>query len=110
MIELRAQQVIIDTPRLGSEPFIAVVVQRIIFDANGDITQTINRERMLNSSFANRAMETYPIVDPVPSADGMISVAGIGFGIEEAVRAWILQEYPEAYLENDRVLIDDTNS
>lgn len=114
IIELRAQQVIIETPRLGAEPFIAVVIQRVIFDADGVIAQTINRERMLNSSLSSRALKIYTVRDPVIGEhhdnNCLISIAGIGAAIEDAVRAWILEEYPESYLKDNRVLIDDGNS
>lgn len=110
LTELRAQQVIIETPRLGSEPFISVVIQRVTFKDDGTIAQTINRERMLTSSLAKRALEICPIVDPINPPENFISVVGVGIAIEYAVRSWIHAEYPESYIEGDRVLIDDNNS
>jgi hypothetical protein len=110
MIELRAQQVLIDTPRLGAPPFAAIWIQRVIFDSDGKITQTINKERMINKSIMAVGTEVIPNTDPVIQSADMISVAGVGIAIEKVARSWILEAYPEAYLEGDRVLIDDNNS
>ena len=110
MIELRVQQVIIDTPRLESVPFVAVVVQRIVFDKDGNITQTINRERMINKSFANIAMDIITYSDPVIQDTGKSSCMGIGRAIENIARSWVLEAYPESYLDKHRVLINDDNS
>jgi hypothetical protein len=109
MIELRAQQILIETPRIGAEPFMSIVIQRVVFGADGNIIQTINREKRLISSLSKKMLETYPLHDPVPTPEKHISVAGVGFCIEQIVRAWILETYPESYLKDDRVLIDDHN-
>lgn len=86
-------------------PFISVVVQRVITDVDGNIAQVINRERMLTSSLEERGLNSYPIIDPVPVPDSHISVAGIGVGIEQAVRHWIVEAYPGAYLEGTKVYL-----
>ena len=109
MIELRAQQIIIDTPKLGVQPFIQVTVQRVVFDNDGAVTQTISRERTINKQLSKVATEVYEYSDPVTQESEHISIAGLANAIERSVRTWILEEYPEAYFKGNRVLIDDNH-
>lgn len=106
MIELRASQVTIDTPRLGAMPFVAVWVQRLIHDEAGNVIQTINREKMINRSLGSIAVDIYQYSDPVTQNSGYISGAGLGSAITVAVRHWILEEYPEASYIGGKVVLE----
>lgn len=105
MIELRAQQIIIDTPRIDAVPFIAIVVQRLIYNNEGALIQTINREKMINRSLTKVATHLYLYTDPVIQSFDTISGAGLGDAITYAARQWILEEYPEAELIDGRVIL-----
>lgn len=109
MIELRAQQIIIDAPRADAEPFIAIVVQRLVHDDSGAIVQTINREKMINRVLSKVATDLYAYVDPVTQSYVNISGAGLGSAITVAARQWILEEYSEAQLIDGRVILDGNN-
>jgi hypothetical protein len=109
MIELRVQQIVIDVPTVESIPFVAVVVQRLIYDENDKLIQTINREKMINRSLMSVAMNTYSYEDPFPSEKNQISGAGLASAIRVAARSWVLEEYPGSTLIDGRVILDAGN-
>lgn len=111
-VELRAQQVVIDAPRKDRVPFVAITVQRLIYNDDGDIIQRINRERVINRSLESVAMQQYPYNDPVTGGcTENISGAGLGVAISSAVAQWMIEEHQHegAELINGQVILNGGN-
>ena len=109
MIELRAQQIIIDQPRLDSVPFVAIVVQRIVYDTDGNVTQIINREKVINRALPKVYTEQHHYHEPFAVEPEHISCAGLASALLHTARAWIMEEYPSSSMVDHRVVMDGNN-
>lgn len=109
MIEIRAQQVIIDQPRKDSMPFVNIVVQRIIYNEDGSINQIIDRERTINKPLLEFASELYHFEEMFPVSSNEISGYGLASAIRGAVVGWLLKEYQDFELINGQVVKDASN-
>jgi len=74
---LRTQQLYIDLPTPGSEPWLNIIVQYVEMDADYKPINVVDRWGQVNARVATMAANAYPLVDPVPVPDGMISGAAI---------------------------------
>lgn len=112
VVELRAQQIVIDAPRRDRDPFVAITVQRLIWsDDKTEIIQRINREKVINRALSSVATTVYPYYDLVTDKVNTISGAGLGVAIASAVSFWIMEEYAAegAHLVNGQVFLDGNN-
>lgn len=112
MIELRAQQIVIDAPRRDRDPFVAIIVQRIIYNLDNSVKQRINREKVINRALTSVATQLYPYNDPVTGGcTENISGAGLGIAISSAAAQWIIEEYQaeNAVLIDGRVILNGGN-
>ena len=106
--KLRTQQIIIDIPKSSAEPWFTMVVQRIYKDDEGNITQIVGREKQINRRFTKVMLETATISDPVTGYEGTISVAGAAQLLTSLISTWLLEEYPNATLNDTNDVIDGT--
>ena len=90
---LRSQQIIIDLPRMSSEPWIHITVQRVEMDDNRNIINTIDRWGEIHRQLFSINSEIYDFQDPLAPGDGQISALGLAGAITAAAVAWIVQEY-----------------
>jgi len=91
---LRAQQIVIDMPVAGQEPWISVVLQDVQMDANGGVVQTVDRVGIIHRPLSKVAAEINTITDPVlQGPDKKVTVAGTAALIKSAVIRWIGEDY-----------------
>lgn len=89
---LRTQQIVIDLPKRGAEPWMQVVVQQV--DLEGEtVVNTVDRWNQFSVRVAAVAGSLYPLVDPVQPPAGLISNAGIVQSIGLSVIDMIIQRY-----------------
>jgi len=91
---LRAQQIIIDMPHKGQEPWITIILQDVTLDSSGAVTQTIDRVGMIHRPMSKVVAEVNAFTDPVlKGKTKKVSVAGIAEAIRVAVVRWIGEDY-----------------
>jgi len=91
---LRAQQIIIDMPVAGQEPWISVVLQDVQTDANGVVIQTVDRVGIIHRPLSKVAAEIDSVIDPVLGGRSKkLTVAGTAALIKSAVVRWIGEDY-----------------
>jgi len=91
---LRAQQIIIDIPNKGQEPWITVVLQDVKEDAAGNVVQTVNRVGMIHRPLSKVAKEIVVHDDPIANTKNVrTSVLGLSLAIRSAVLKWIDEDY-----------------
>lgn len=90
---LRTQQLYIDLPTPGSEPWLNIIVQYVEMDDNFKPMNVVDRWGTVNVQVRNVAMNTYPNLDPVPVPAGMISGAGIAQALTLAAIDLIINKY-----------------
>ena len=91
---LRTQQLYIDLPTPGSEPWLNIIVQYV--EMNDELTKALNvvdRWGQVNAQVSAMAMNAYPNADPVPVPAGMISGAGIAQALTVAAIELIVDKY-----------------
>jgi hypothetical protein len=90
---LRTQQLYIDLPTPGSEPWLNIIVQYVEMDDNYKPLNVVDRWGQVNVRVATVALNTYPNADPVPVPQGMISGAGIAQALTMAAIELIISKY-----------------
>ena len=105
-VQVRVHQIVIDTPRTESDPFISLMVQKKFINDEGEVTQTINRERQLYRQVSKTAAETIEFFDPVTQQSHVVSVAGIGMALESIVAKWLAEDHDSIVDENGKVWVD----
>jgi len=90
---LRTQQLYIDLPTPGSEPWLNIIVQYVEMDNDYKPINVVDRWGQVNARVATMAMNAYPNADPVPVPDGMISGAGIAQALTMAAIELIVSKY-----------------
>lgn len=92
-VKLRAQQIIIDTPKEGEDIWIHVAVQRIEKDDEGNTLNVSPRAEFIHKSMNDFVTSIYHLDDPVLGTDISISGAGVQMGITDAVLTWIADAF-----------------
>lgn len=91
---LRTQQIYIDLPTPGAEPWINLIIQRVeVSDDYQQVHNTVDRWGQVSARMGAIAMRTYPLVDPVHPPAGTISAAGIAEALTLAAIDLIIEKY-----------------
>ena len=93
--QIRVHQIVIDSPRTELPPFVSMMVQRKIYDDDGNVSQIINRERQLNRRIDKVAFEMVTFTDPITQQSVTISIAGLGGALEATVAKWMAEDYAD---------------
>lgn len=104
--QVRVPQIVIDVPKSSSDPFIMMPVQRIVYDAQGNVTQTIPRSDRLYRQISKVATEMVTFTDPVTQQEITISAAGAGAAITGFVAKWLAEHYDSTVDAQHRVMVD----
>jgi len=96
MVVLRTQQITVDLPTIGADPWINVVVQRLEVDDNFVPKNTIDRWGQFNVCVPKVLGKVYPLIDSL-APDGTISVLGIINSMYAAIIDMIIERYGGAY-------------
>jgi hypothetical protein len=99
--KLRAQKIILDMPREGHPVWANIVIQVCVKDDDYETIQVVDRRYQINRIFGDFAASMVTFTDPVTGQQITLSGAGVGQGISELVRGWMLAELPGAVV-NDR--------
>jgi hypothetical protein len=99
--KLRAQKITLDMPREGQPVWADIVIQVCVKDDDYETIQVIDRRYKINRTFDDFAGSLVTFTDPVTGQQITLSGAGVGQGISELVRGWMLDELPGAVV-NDR--------
>jgi len=94
---LRTQQLFIDLPTPGSEPWVNIIVQRVEYDDQLQPMNVVDRWGQVNARLSSIALNPYPLNDPVQPAAGMISAAGIAEALTMAAIDLIIKKYGGRY-------------
>lgn len=90
---LRTQQLYIDMPVPGAEPWVNLIIQRVEMDDSYKVLNVVDRWGQVNARLSVIATQVYPLADPVPCPPGNISVAGIASALTTAAIDLIVQKY-----------------
>jgi len=90
---LRTQQLYIDLPTPGSEPWLNIIVQYVEMDDNYKPLNVVDRWGQVNARVMSLVTNAYPNNDPVPVPAGMISGAGITQALTMAAIELIVGKY-----------------
>jgi len=90
---LRTQQLYIDLPTPGSEPWLNIIVQYVDMDDEFTPKNIVDRWGVVNCQVSTVAMNVYPNADPVSVPQGMISGAGIAQALTMAAIEMIIAKY-----------------
>ena len=92
-----------EIPRLGSEPWIHITVQRLAV-VDGEITDVVDRWGSVHKKLSDVALEHHEFSDPVPRPDNTISVAGMAIAIEHVAKDWIADKYSATVVDGEVIL------
>lgn len=92
-VRLRTQQVYIDRPVPTSEDWLRVIIQRVEMDDDGNTLNLVDRWGQVNVKLSTIFGRVFDYIDPVPSQEGQISVAGTGSAITAIVTDLIIEKY-----------------
>lgn len=101
MDKLRAQQVVIDTPQEGGNIWINTVIQKLIKNEEGEITQRIDRAYETHRSLSEVFEETKTIMDPVTGQRLTVSGAGAAMIVKAFVLSWMQEDHGGNILKDD---------
>lgn len=90
---LRTQQLYIDLPKPGAEPWLNIIVQYVEADDDYKPMNVVDRWGTVNAQVSSMAMNVYPLNDPVPVPAGSISGGGIVNSLSVAVIGLIIAKY-----------------
>lgn len=91
---IRIQQIIIDIPKEGSEPWINVAIQLLEIDDEGMVLNTVHKWQTVNKKLSDVYGSKSTYSDPYFSKiDEPISTAGVADGITKMVRQWIADKF-----------------
>lgn len=90
---LRSQKIEIDLPTELSEPWVHVVVQKLILNNEGNTIQTLDRNSHIYKSINDYAMQLVNFTDPVTQQQYTISGAGLGQAITNMVLTWMDEKF-----------------
>jgi len=90
---LRTQQLYIDLPTPGSEPWLNIIVQYVEMDNDYKPLNVVDRWGQVNARVMSLVTNAYPNNDPVPVPAGMISGAGITQALTMAAIELIISKY-----------------
>ena len=99
--KLRTQKIAIDLPRVNSEPWILITVQRVDVDDNGKEVNVVDRWGTINKRLSAVALEVYPYFEVIPGLDNALSVFAIADAIKETAIAWIVEKYGGTNINGD---------
>lgn len=91
---LRTQQLYIDLPKPGAEPWVNLIIQRV--EMSDDLTivlNTVDRWGQVNARLSAIAPRIYLINDPFDPGCGYISAAGIAEALTAAAVELIIEKY-----------------
>ena len=87
--KLRAQQITIETPKEGAEPWVHVVVQRVEFQGE-NIRNTIDRYDTFSKRLSEIAAEVVPYIS---ATDGYINAYELSRAVSAFVIKWLIEKY-----------------
>ena len=91
---LRTQQLYIDLPKPGAEPWVNLIVQRVeMSDDLSQVHNTVDRWGQVSARLSAIVPRIYPITDPVQPGPGLISAAGISEALTLAAIDLIIEKY-----------------
>ena len=105
--KLRAQKITLDMPREGQPVWADIVIQVVVKDAEYKTTQVIDRVYKINRIFGDFAATLVTITDPITGQQPTISGAGVGQGISELVRGWMLEEIAGAMVNSVNDIVQE---
>ncbi len=100
MIKLRAQQILIESPKEGGEYWIRVVVQRI--EKDGDIINTVSQWDSFHKRLADVAMEAVPFS---VSDQSSCTVYELSTAITRLTIKWLVERYNATVTAEGDVII-----
>lgn len=101
MIKVRAQQMTIETPLEGADPWIRVIVQRV--EKNGDIVNTVDRWDSFNKRLSEVALQEVPFPH---SASNVFTIYEISQQIIATVCVWLMERYGGTMDAQGNVIIE----
>ena len=109
---IRTATINIDTIVPNSFRWVNATIQTVEIDDAGEITSISPNSMQLYRRIDKVATEFVTITDPVTGEEHKLSVAGIGLTIEAIMVQWMLEDNPDAYLdeESGRIILNGSNS
>ena len=95
MVKLRTQKISISIPRINSEPWVYLIVQRVELDENGKEINVVDRWGTVNKQLSAVATDVFTYFEPipVPNPANMISAFAIADAIKVVAVHWIQEKY-----------------
>jgi hypothetical protein len=105
VIKVRSQQITIEVPKEGAEPWVRIVVQRV--ERNGDIVNTVDRWDSFNKRLSDVVAEQFPIPESINCETGTFTFVDVASAITTVVIVWLAQRYNGMIQPNGDVIIEE---
>ena len=92
--KFRASRINLDMPREGDPPWVNVIVQVNIKDADYQTVQVIDRVGNITRKLEDFAPETVTIDDPVMGQQVTISGAGVALAVSKITKNFMVKDLP----------------
>ncbi len=89
----RAQQLIIDTPTPGADPWVTIVVQQVFINDDGSLASVTPRYDRIYRRAQDIFSETIMLTDRLTQQPAFLSAVGIFEAIERLAIPWLEQQY-----------------
>ena len=86
--ELRASKITIEIPKVDSDPWVHLTVNKMFYDDNMELVNNVPRFKYLSKPMSEIATNTYAFFDPVLQKEVTIS----GYGIAMAITSYVDDE------------------
>ena len=93
--KLRASKITIEIPKVNSEPWVHVTVNKMFLNSNNEVINNQPRFDYISKPLSNVGMNTYQFTDPVTQADINIS----GYGLAQAITSYVEKSISDKYGE-----------
>lgn len=102
----RCSKIEISIPKYRDDPGITFRVQKLIYDPNGFLIQTVPRAKVLHRFASGIATEQVTFVSPITQQEMTLFAADVAKAIEAIAAKIVAQEYGVTPDENHRVWIE----
>jgi hypothetical protein len=103
MIRVRAQQILIETPKADAEPWIRIIVQRVE-ELNG-IVNTVDRWDTFNARLSDVSDQTFPI--PFDVSNNTFKIGDMAHMLTLIVMNWLAVQYGGTIDEEGNVIVEE---
>ena len=103
---VRASKIEIDIPTPDSIPVIRIRVQKVVYDENGKVVQTVPRVTEIYKPLTTVAMDNISYKSPVSNEVNEVFMAELAEAVKAATAVYISEKYGIEPDENNMIWVD----